>query len=435
MEAMNAFGSQKTASTDLRTNWAGNYTYGASRVVSPTTVEALQELVASSPRLKVMGSRHSFNGVADTDGPHISLEDFAGVELDEATRTVHVGGGVRYGGLAAWLDRQGYALHNLASLPHISVAGACATGTHGSGLTNGSLSTAVSAIEFVAGTGELVRLTRASDGELFSGAVVSLGALGLVTRLSLDVQPTFQIGQAVYENLSFDRLERSLPEIFASGYSVSLFTDWQGQRATQAWVKRRAGSDAPALSFFGATLQQEALHPLPDHSAVNCTQQLGIPGPWHERLPHFRMEFTPSSGSELQSEFFVPLEDGYEAILAVEQLRPFINPYLYISELRTVAADDLWLSMAYQRESLAIHFTWKQDWAAVRQILPLIEARLAPFGARPHWAKLFDAGEIDFPSLYPRFRDFRELCARYDPEGKFRNPYLDALFPIGPTRR
>ena len=215
-------------------------------------------------------------------------------------------------------------MHNLASLPHVSVAGACATATHGSGSKNGNLSTAVSALEIVTADGEVVTLSRQKDGDRFAGAGVALGGLGVVTKVTLDVQPTFQVRQVVYENLSLAQLENHLDDIFASGYSVSLFTDWQNHRATQVWIKHRVepgDSFEFAPEFYGAKLATRKLHPLAGHSAENCTEQMGIPGPWYERLPHFRMNFTPSSGAELQTEYFVPRNRGYEAILAVEKLR------------------------------------------------------------------------------------------------------------------
>jgi alditol oxidase len=410
-----------------RKNWSGNYQYSTDRLHLPKSTEEVQKIVKSCKELKALGTRHSFNGIADTTGDQISLKNFDEMKLDHRSRTVTVGAGVPYGRLAPYLDSNGYALHNLASLPHISVAGACATATHGSGSKNGNLSTAVSAMEFVTADGEVATLSRERDGDRFHGAVVSLGGFGVVTKLTLDVQPTFQVKQAVYENLSLGQLETHLDEIFASGYSVSLFTDWQNHRATQVWIKRRVekGSD-PSFKpeFFGAKLATRKLHPLAGHSAENCTEQEGIPGPWYERLPHFRMNFTPSSGEELQSEFFVPRDKAYRAILAVEKLRDQITPHLFISEFRTIEADNLWMSPCYKRSAMAIHFTWKPEWPAVRSVLPAIEEQLAPFGARPHWAKLFTMSPSRLQSLYEKLPDYQAVLKHYDPSGKFRNAYL-----------
>jgi xylitol oxidase len=418
-----------------RTNWAGNHAYSAAAFLQPRSLEELQTAVRGSSRLKVLGSRHSFNGIADTDGLQLSLAGFNSIQIDPTSQTVTVGAAICYGDLAPVLEAHGFALHNLASLPHISIAGAVATATHGSGMRNGNLATAVSALEFVTASGELIRLSRLSDPDAFPASAVSLGALGVVTSLTLDLQPTYRIAQSVFVDLPFTALEHHLHAIFASGYSVSLFTDWQSSRATQLWIKRRLGSSPlPDLGsdFYGARPATEHTHPIPGHDSDACTRQLGLPGPWLERLPHFRMEFTPSSGQELQSEYFVPLDCGYAAIRALEALRDRIAPLLLVSELRTVAADNLWLSMAYQQPSLALHFTWKPSWPAVRALLPEIEKRLRPFQARPHWGKLFATHPTEFRALYPRLPDFLALAARYDPDGKFRNRFLEeSVFRAG----
>ena len=288
-----------------RTNWAGNYTYSAQRLEVPDNLEQLRDVVKRSGRAKALGARHSFNTVADSAENQISLERLNQISIDGQSHAVTVGAGVRYGQLCPYLDTHGYAVHNLASLPHITVAGACATGTHGSGNKNGNLSTAVSGLEMVTANGEVVALSRAHDGNQFHGAVVALGGLGVVTKVTLDVQLTFTMSQVVYENLSLAQLEDHLDEIFGSGYSVSLFTDWQQHQATEVWIKRRIQSGQAgewAEEFFGARRAKRKLHPIADHPAEACTEQQGIPGPWYERLPHFRMNFTPSSGNELQTE-------------------------------------------------------------------------------------------------------------------------------------
>jgi alditol oxidase len=412
-----------------RTNWSGNYTYSTDRLHQPKTVEEVQQVVKGCSKLRALGARHSFNGIADSTENQISLAHLNQIALNRGSRTVTVGGGVTYSQLAPYLESQGYALHNLASLPQISVAGAIATATHGSGNKNGNLATAVSGLEVVTADGEVRVLSRERDGDRFQGAVVNLGAIGVVTKVTLDVQPTFQVAQVVYENLSMAQLEHHLEEIFAGGYSVSLFTDWQNHRISQVWVKRRVQPGSPpefAPELLGAKLATRKLHPLPGHSAESCTEQMGIPGPWYERLPHFRINFTPSSGAELQSEYLIPREKGYQAILAVEQLRDHVTPHLLISEVRTIEADRLWTSTAYQRPSMGIHFTWKPEWPAVKNVLPMIEASLAPFGARPHWGKLFTMAAPQIKPLYPEMSQYQGLMAHYDPQGKFRNRFLES---------
>lgn len=414
--------------TSHRTNWSGNYTYSTDRVHYPKTIDEVRQIVKSCSTVKALGSRHSFDGIADTTGDQVSLKEMQEMAIDRKSHTVTVDAGVAYGKLAPYLDENGYALHNLASLPHISVAGACATATHGSGDKNGNLSTAVSAMEIVKADGEIVRLSRQNDGTRFEGAVVGLGALGVVTKVTLDLQPTFKMSQVVYENMSFDKLHHNFDEIFGAGYSVSLFTDWQNHRVTQVWIKSRVGqgTSGPAKpEFFGATLAKTKLHPINGHSAENCTEQMGIPGPWYERMPHFRMNFTPSSGAELQSEYLVPREKAYDAILAVEKLRDYITPHLFITELRTIHEDNLWMSTVYKRSAMTIHFTWKPEWPAVKQILPMIEQQLAPFDPRPHWAKLFTIPPAQLKAKYAKLGNFQQLINEFDPKGKFRNEFLN----------
>ncbi len=416
------------AQKDVRTNWAGNYRYSTDHLEKPRTVDELQQVVKKWDKLRALGARHSFNPIADSKSAQVSLEHLDSMSVDKKSRTVTVGAGVRYGTLAPYLQSNGFAVHNLASLPHVTVIGACATATHGSGSKNGNLSTAVSGLELVTAKGDVVTLSRHRDGDRFHGAVVGLGALGVVSKVTLDVVPTFDVSQVVYENLSFNQLEKHLDEIFASGYSVSLFTDWQNHRATQVWVKRRIeNGKTPEMKpdFFGAKLATHKLHPLAGHSAENCTEQMGIPGPWYERLPHFRMNFTPSSGAELQSEFFVPREKAYQAILAVEQLRDKVTPHLFITEFRTIDADDLWMSPCYQRAAMAIHFTWKPEWPAVKGLLPQIEEKLKPFDARPHWAKLFTMAPSRVQAQYAKLNSFKDLVKTYDPAGKFRNQFIE----------
>ncbi|MBO7742748.1 FAD-binding protein [Paenibacillus sp. MWE-103] len=409
-------------------NWAGNLAYAASNVQYPESVAQLQELTAGGSTVKALGTRHSFNDIADTEGTHISTQKLNRVVLlDRERRRVTVEGGIRYGDLCGYLHDNGFALHNLASLPHITVAGAVATATHGSGVRNGNLATAVAGLELVRADGELVSFSRDDETGDFHGAVVGLGALGVVAKLTLDLVPAFDVAQTVYENLPLAALETGFDDVMSSAYSVSLFTDWKQVGFNQAWVKRKAGesADGPsAAERAGATPAASPLHPVPGFSAENCSAQLGVPGPWHDRLPHFRMAFTPSAGEELQSEFFVPRTQAFEALSAVAELRESIAPLLYVTEVRSVAADRLWLSPSYGQDAVGIHFTWKPDWEAVRRLLPVIEERLAPFGARPHWGKLFTMAPERLRPLYAQLPEFRRLAAACDPEGKFRNAFL-----------
>jgi len=416
------------ASKNKLTNWAGNLEYSTDRLYSANSLEQVRSYVTKQSKLKVLGSRHCFNNIADSTNNFLSLKSMDSIAaLDAEARTVTVNAGMTYGQLCPLLHRKGFALHNLASLPHISIAGACSTATHGSGEKNGNLATAVSGLEFVTAAGEVVKLSRKQDGEPFRGAVVGLGALGVITKITLDIQPRFVMRQYVYENLPLAEMKDHFDAIEGSAYSVSLFTDWRNERISEVWIKSReekgqAFNATP--EFFGAKRAIKNLHPIAELSAENCTEQMGVPGPWFERLPHFRMGFTPSAGKELQSEYFVPRQHAVEAILAVERLRDQVSPHLLISEIRTIAADDLWLSPCYEQPCVTIHFTWKQDWPAVRKLLPVIEKELAPFQARPHWGKLFTMSPEALKSSYKKLPDFIQLSKKYDPQGKFRNEFL-----------
>ena len=417
------------ASGNKLTNWAGNLEYGTDRLYSANSLEQVRDYVKKQSKLKVLGTRHCFNNIADSTHNLLSLKSMDEVvALDPEAHTVTVNAGMTYGQLCPYLHTRGFALHNLASLPHISIAGACSTATHGSGEKNGNLATAVSALEIVTAASEVVKLSRQIDGEAFRGAVVGLGALGVITKITLDVQPTFMMRQYVYENLPLSEMRDHFDAIESSAYSVSLFTDWQKQRINEVWIKSRVeeGQAFEATSeFFGAKRAIRNLHPIAELSAENCTEQMGVPGPWYERLPHFRMGFTPSAGKELQSEYFVPRRHAVDAILAVERLHDQVSPHLMISEIRAIAADNLWLSPCYEQPCVTIHFTWKQDWPAVRKLMPVIEKELAPFNARPHWGKLFTTSPAELKSIYKKIPEFVQLSKKYDPQGKFRNEFLN----------
>ena len=407
-----------------RLNWAGNYQFQAPEFAEPDSVEELQTLVAAANKVSVLGTTHSFNDIADSPQLLLSLQQLPRtMTLDPVAATVTINSNVRYGELALYLEAQGFALPNLASLPHISVVGACATGTHGSGVGNPGLAAAVTGLTFVAADGDLVTLRRDQDDH-FPGAVVNLGALGVVTALELAVQPSFQVQQHVYRGLPWAEVWHNLTTIMSAAYSVSLFTSWAETTVEQLWVKALVTETVPAGPLYGAQPASQQLHPGGGDAQV-CTEQLGIPGPWHQRLPHFKLEFTPSVGAELQTEYLLPLTNGVAALQAVHALGDQIRPYLHISEIRTVKGDDLWLSPSYGQDSLAVHFTWKPDWPHVQTLLPRLEAALLPLGARPHWGKLFNLTPAQLLDAYPLIPAFRDLLAQFDPAGKFRNGYLD----------
>jgi alditol oxidase len=406
-------------------NWAGNYTYRARKLHRPSTIEQLQEILAEAPCVRVLGSRHSFNDIADSL-ELVTLEAMPmDVVVDHAADTVSFNAALKYGELVQKLNEEGVALHNLASLPHISVAGAVATATHGSGETNGNLATAVVGLELVTSGGEIMEISRGEH--YFDGLVVGLGALGAVTRITLDVEPAYEVRQRVFEGLNWEALFEHFDEIVSCGYSVSIFTRWD-ETIDQVWVKSRVTDDPEQVEndLFGAAAAAVDRHPILGLDASSCTPQLGRAGSWADRLPHFRMGFTPSSGEELQSEYLFPRRYAVEAIEAVRSLADEIRPILQVSEIRSVAADRLWMSMNYGQDSIGIHFTWKPERDAVEDMLVRLESALVPFEARPHWGKLFNADAAALAPRYERMSDFIRLVERLDPRGAFRNSWLKA---------
>ena len=421
-------------------NWSGTYRFTARAVIEARTVADVQRAVAAGGRVRAVGTRHSFNDLADNAATLVSVTAIPpDPVIDEAARTVTAGAGMPYGTLATWLQGQGWALGNLGSLPHISIGGATATGTHGSGSRNKILSAAIAGLDYVAADGELRHVSRADPD--FDGMPVGLGAFGIVVRVTLDIEPSYLVRQDAYTALPWDRVLAELDPVMSAAYSVSLFTDWSGPTLRAAWVKRRVAGPADASpadtnpadaeagetpeEFFGARREPGPVRFI-DAPADNLTV-LGVPGPWAERLPHFRLDATPSNGDEIQSEYFVDRRHGADALEAVRRRARLITPLLLISEIRATAADRLWLSGSYGRETLAIHFTWRNAPDEVDAAVREVEAALAPFAARPHWGKVsrVTAGEV--AELYPRLGDARDLFERLDPDGRFGNDRLERL--------
>ncbi|MBH0116878.1 FAD-binding protein [Salinibacterium sp. NG253] len=411
-------------STTTTTNWAGNFTYGAETILHPTTVAEVQERVAKWPRVRALGTRHSFTDIADTPGALISLAELdPAIQIDPATMTVSVAGGTSFGILINELEKHGFALHNTGSLPHISVAGATATGTHGSGDHNGILSTAIAAVELVTADGSLVHVDRSS--EHLPAIAVGLGAFGIITRVTLDIEPSYQVRQDVYRFARWETVLEQLDEVMASAYSVSLLADFASPTVMQIWLKTRLADGMEpevASTLFGGVWYDDSEELAPE----NVNQRASVPGPWSERMPHFRLDGQPSNGGdELQSEYYVAREHGVAALEVLRTLGDQISPHLLISEIRTAAADSLWMSPAYERDVLCIGFTWAKHPAEVEALLPVIEEALAPYAPRQHWGKLFHFGAEVVHERFPRVDDFRALQREYDPEGKFWNTFLE----------
>lgn len=411
------------------TNWAGNVTFSARAVHRPTSVDEVRRLVVGAERVRALGSGHSFSSVADTDGDLVRLDGLPkDVVVDAAAGTVTVSAGCTYGDVVGPLHAAGLALPSMGSLPHISVAGAMSTGTHGSGDGNRVLAASVVAVQLVAATGDLLELDRTDPR--FDGAVVALGTLGIATRVTLATVPGYQLVQQVQDRIPLERLVSGVDEVLTAGYSVSAFTTWAPGGTAAVWVKRDPASPAPVPGWLGGVAADGPRHPVAGMPTENASQQMGEVGPWHERLPHFRMEFTPSTGDELQTEYLLPREHAAAAVAAVAALGERIAPLLQIGELRSIAADDLWLSAACGRDSIGVHFTWVPDLEAVLPVMAAVEEALAPFAARPHWGKVFTTDPAVVRSLYPRLPDFVALRDELDPHRRFANAFVDRY--LGP---
>ncbi len=410
-------------------NWADNHIFAAKRIHRPESTDQVGRLVAATARIRAVGTRHSFHDLADSDGDLIDLGGIApDLTIDREGMTATVGAGTPYSILARQLHERGFALHNLASLPHISVAGAVATGTHGSGDTNGTLSSAVAGLEIVAADGEPRRVLRGDED--FDAMVVGLGAFGIVTRVTLDIQPTFEVRQDTFVDLSWDRLLAQADALFSSAYSVSIMTRWGRGTVDHIWLKTRldAASDGESPGARLGLTPGPSSPLAPAEAGEDPADRLnpfGVPGPWSERLAHFRPEALPGDPDQIQSEYIIPRHRLAEVVAAVRPLAARIDPILDTTELRTIAADTLWLSPAYRRDAVGVQFTWRKRPAAVDAMSRELEALLIPLGARPHWAKLIHSPAPTLAPLYPRFADFKDRVASWDPDGKFRNAYLE----------
>jgi xylitol oxidase len=405
-------------------NWSGTVTFQDSHSYSPATVAELAKIVAKEGNIRARGSAHCFNAIADTGAVSVTFENMSQeIVIDKDRAIVTVPAGMKYGELAVALHDRGWALHNMASLPHISVAGAIATATHGSGVGNGNLATAVLGLEIVLPDGNIKNVT--SQDPDFAGFVVGLGLVGIVSKVDLVIEPTFNVEQTVYRGMSRETYAANLDEIMSLAYSVSYFTTWAAAGGGEVWAKFRSGVKAPA-NLFEAYPATSNRHPLPGLNPEPCTEQMAVSGPWHLRLPHFKMEFTPSAGDEIQSEFFVDRKDAPAAIAALEKIAPQINEILWVTEIRAIAADNLWMSPHYQRDSIGIHFTWKKVDAAY-EIVKVVEAVLAPFKYRPHLGKVFSASPEYLKSVMPKMDDFIKLVQQMDPANKFGNSFTNNL--------
>jgi xylitol oxidase len=402
-------------------NWADNHSFVAERLHRPASVDDVRRIVADARRAHAIGARHSFNAVADSPGDLIDLQGIdPAIVIDVERRTVTAGAGTNYGELAAHLHAMGWALLNTPSLPHVTIGGATATGTHGSGHAHGTLSADVAALEMVTATGDLVTIRRGDA--VFPGVVVNLGALGVVTRITLDIQPTFDMRQDAFEGLSWDTVTSDLDAVMSAGYSVSLITSWASPTVDRLWIKTALADGTPTDVSAARLGAYPAATPVPQD--VPGLNPFGVPGPWNERLFHFGRDVEPGLIGHLQSEYMVPRDRAAEAIAMLHALGERIDRYLLVSEIRGMTEDALWLSPAYDRPTIAFHFSWQRQIDEVSRVTAELETMLQPLGGRPHWGKIIHASAEQLAPLYPRMWEFADLARSFDPTGKFSNEFL-----------
>lgn len=401
-------------------NWSKNVDFNDRDFLQPGTLTELQESIRSNQKIRARGTAHSFNEIANTSSYAINLAKMPRlIEVNADRTSVKVAAGLTYGELAPVLHSQGWALNNLASLPHISIAGSISTGTHGSGIKNQNLANQVSSFDIVTSEGELRHIDRTNP--VFNALIIGLGLSGIVYQYDLRIEPTFEIRQVIYPQIPFNILQRNFDEIMGTAYSVSYFTDWSRDQVGNLWCKFRDNEVIPE-SVGGISKAESKYHPIPSVDATACTDQFGESGDWHQRLPHFKLEFIPSVGEEIQTEFFMDRKDAAAALEVLMQLSDVITPLLWITELRTMAADEIWLSGAYQRDTLAIHFTWKKE-DTIYSVIQKVEDALRPFNYRPHWGKVFTADAKYLSTVYPRMSEFKALILALDPSKKFENTF------------
>lgn len=407
-------------------NWATNINFHDAQTLHPQQIVELAQIVNSSPKVRVRGSGHCFNTIADSYDTVVVLDALPkNVEIDSERKVASVSAGANYAEVAEALDAKGWALHNLASLPHISVAGAIATGTHGSGIRNGALHTSVRAVEIMSPDGTQRRVERGKD-EDFYATVVGLGLTGIITRCELDIEPTYEIYQTVFGDMPRTTFQPNVVEVLSGGYNTNYFTTFDSKGVGDVWFKSRT---QPPAEYFGAQARTTKVHPILSEDPDACTEQGGVPGPWHARLSHFRIDANPSAGNELQSEFFVEATNASAAFKAIEEIASEFGAKLLVSEIRAIAADEHWMSPAYHRESIAFHCTWKNDYE-IPYFISLIEDALQPFDFRPHLGKVFNVGAEHLRKVLPQFDRFRKHVMSVDPAGKFQNEFTKNLLEL-----
>ncbi|KAI1701064.1 FAD binding domain-containing protein [Ditylenchus destructor] len=418
-------------------NWGDNFLFSTQNIQYPTTVEEVQEIVQNADKVRVVGTRHSFSTCADSPDTILStlaLKNIIG--FDDSVPSITVQAGIAYTDLNPYLQYLGFALPNLATLAEISVGGASQTGAHGSGLSNQCLASHIRSLKIVLANGTLATYGP-NDPEL-KAIALGVGAFGVITQVELKVEPTFNITNYFFLNMTAQNLYDHFDEIENTGYTAQLFTDFSTPGVWgQIMIMDRSGSNANIGSLqnlYGATRATTKVSPILALPPTYLVDQ-GVEQPWYFGLVDYHLGLSGFDGGEIQSEYFLPYENAVAAIKAVTTLSDLIAPRVHTMLIRTIKGDDLWLSEMYSQSSVvAIHFTWKLNMTAVMEVLPQIEQLLIPYCAKPHWGKVFAQGPETFLHCYPKLADFKQLAEQLDPTHKFRNQFLeDNVFINLPT--
>lgn len=406
-------------------NWGGNLAFEQAEVVKPKTISELAEMVRVN-KVRPVGTLHSFSPIAKGEGLLMSTANLAiKPELDSDRSVVRFGAAMRFGELALFLEQNGFALRNMGSLPHISVAGAAATGTHGSGDKNQILSSSLTSFSYLNHEGELIKVEK--QDPLFEAFRLGLGAYGIWVEAELSIVPSFQIRQDIFLEIPWSYFLEDPSRLTSAGYSVSLFGKWGTSTISQTWVKSEVEDPRAGVPIAAIAPEQNSKRELADGVGDNLTEQGGKPGPWLHRLPHFRLDASPSAGNEIQTEYFFTRDKIAHAIEAVHSVAGKINPVLIISEIRSIAQDDAWLSPMRRGDSIALHFTWKNEPELVDIAVQELEKVLAPMEPIPHWGKVHHFTQSDLERAHPMLSKAREQFENADPSGKFSSDYLRSL--------
>ncbi|KAI1700234.1 d-arabinono-1,4-lactone oxidase domain-containing protein [Ditylenchus destructor] len=356
-------------------NWGNNFRFSTQNIQYPTSVEEVQQIVRNANKLRVVGTRHSFSKIADSPNTMLStlaLKNIIG--FDPTVPSITVQAGITYTDLNPFLPNYG-----------------------------------------------------PNDPEL-KAIAVGLGAFGVITQVELEVEPTFNLTNYVFVNMPEQDIYDHFDEIENLGYSVQLFTDFSTPGVwDQVWVWVRSDENSNVgnmQNLYGATRTHEQVTAIEALPPTYLMEQ-GKEQPWYYGLVDYHLGLSGFDGAEIQSEYFMPYENAIPAIQAVSNFSDLIAPRVYTMLIRTIKGDDLWMSESFNETTVAIHFTWKPNMTAVMEVLPQIEQALLPYGARPHWGKVFAQGPETYLHRYPKLNQWKQLAETLDPTHKFRNKFLE----------